>query len=36
MKCVVCKKNKGKEEYGGHLCSLKCELEYSQNEEKYF
>lgn len=36
MNCVVCKKNKGKEEHGSHLCSIECELEYSQNEEKYF
>ena len=34
-KCVVCKKNMGVEQHGGHLCSLKCELEYSKNEEKY-
>ena len=34
-KCAVCGKRGTKEEYGGHLCSAKCELEYSQNEEKY-
>jgi hypothetical protein len=34
--CVVCKKKRGKEEYGGHLCSSECETKYVENEEKYF
>ena len=37
-KCRVCRKRQGVEEHGGHLCSLKCELEYSQDEahETYY
>lgn len=37
-RCVVCKKKGTKEEYGGHVCSQKCENEYSNHIEdgKYF
>ena len=34
--CVVCKKKRGSELYGDHVCSLECERKYSENEEAYF